>query len=161
VLFDKLDEFMLEFEQHDKEIKSGVVVVGDAAAYALVWEYGNKRQHKQGPRTVIGTNPKGDMEWMSSQAPFGYIRVHERDYMDAVMFELGRAKFDQPDAAAMTRELEKRASNASKLIAEIIKDSAPHDSWDLAHAIKVVDASDPILDLESDNFETLLVENAE
>ena len=49
-LFDKLDEFLLEFEQHDQEIKAGVAVVGDAAAYALVWEWGNTRQSKPGPK---------------------------------------------------------------------------------------------------------------
>src|SRR6266850_3972819 len=90
-LFDKLDEFMLEFEQHDQEIKSGVMVVGDAVGYAEVWEWGNLRQTKPGPRTVIGTNPKGDMVWLSSQAPFGWIRVNEDEIWNAVRKELEKA----------------------------------------------------------------------
>lgn len=161
VLFEKLDEFLLEFEQHDREIKSGVAVVGDAAAYALVWEWGNLRQQKSGPKTVLGTNPDGEMVWLSSQAPFGWIRLHEDEYWDALKHELSKAKFDQPNAHAMTLELEKRAFNASKLIAEIMKEAAPKDSGDLADAVVAVSPSDSILDMDFDNFETMSLEGPE
>ena len=39
-LFDKLDEFLLEFEEQDQEVEAGVMSSGEAAAYALVWEWG-------------------------------------------------------------------------------------------------------------------------
>ncbi len=149
--FDKLDEFMLEFEQHDKEIASGVMVIGEAAAYAEVWEWGNRRQHKAGPRTVIGTNPKGEMVWLSSQAPFGWIRVNEDEMWDAVQSELRKAKFDQPNAAAMTAELEKRAYSAAKLVAKILSEHAPKLSGDLADSLVAILPSDIILDQEDDS----------
>lgn len=155
VLFDKLDEFMLEFEEHDQEIKSGVMVVGDAAAYAEVWEWGNLRQTKPGPRTVIGTNPKGDMVWLSSQAPFGWIRVNEDEMWAAIRNELEKANFNQPDARSMTVELEKRATNAAKAVRLILHEHAPKYSGELADALVVVNPADSVLDTEDDDYGAL------
>jgi len=146
LLFDKLDEFLLEFEQHDKEIQSGVMVVGEAASYAEVWEWGNLRQTKPGPRTVMGTNPKGEMVWLSSQAPFGWIRVNEDEIWAAIRNELEKANFDQPDAQAMTKELEKRAFNAAKVAAQILAEHAPKDSGELSDSLIPVNPNDSILD---------------
>lgn len=156
VTIDELDQFLLEFQQHDQEIFAGVMVVGDPAAYALVWEWGNVRQVKPGPKTVMGTNPDGDMVWLSSQAPFGWIRRNEDEYWDALEHELSKAKFVQPNARAMTLELEKAAKRASKLIRDIMKEAVPKDSGDLADALEVVDPEDPILERETDAFETFV-----
>lgn len=154
IMFDKLDFFLLEFAEHDREIKVGVAVVGDPAAYALVWEWGNTRQTQPGPRTVLGTNPNGEMVWMSSQAPFGYIRRNEEHFWDALENSLGKVRFDQPDAHSMTLELERAAVRAAKMVVEILHENAPRDSGDLADAFVVVDPTDPILDRDSDNYET-------
>jgi len=154
-LIDKLDEFMLEFEEHHQEIKSGVMVVGDAAGYAEVWEWGNLRQTKPGPRTVIGTNPKGDMVWLSSQSPFGWIRVNEDEIWMAVRKELEKANFDQPDARAMTVELEKRAFNAAKVTAKILEEHAPKDKGVLADSLFAVNPNDSILDTGDDDYGAL------
>jgi hypothetical protein len=153
-LFDKLDEFMLEFEEHDMEVFSGVMVVGEAAAYAEVWEWGNLRQTKPGPRTVMGTNPKGEQVWLSSQAPFGWIRVNEDEMWSALQHELSKMSFDQPNARAMTVELEKRAYNAAKLVAQILQEHAPKDRGVLAAEVVAVKPSDGILDTE-DGFGAL------
>ena len=152
VLFDQLDEFLLEFEEHDKEISSGVMVVGDAADYALIWEWGNTRQTKQGPRTVLGPNPSGKIVWMSSQAPEGWIRTNEDQFWTAFEQELQKASFDQPDARAMTKELEKRAVAAAERVADILREKAPKDSSLLSESLVVVEPGRAILDTEEDDF---------
>jgi hypothetical protein len=37
---DQLDFLFLELAEQDKLVEAGVASVGDAAAYALVWEWG-------------------------------------------------------------------------------------------------------------------------
>ena len=160
VLFDKLDEFLLEFEQHDKEIKAGMASVGDAAAYALVWEWGNIRQSLPGPKTVLGTNPNGKTVWLSGQAPFGYIRVNTPQYWKAVHEAMRDVNFNQPNAKAMTRELEREASKASKMFVDITQLTVPVDSGDLRDSLKPVAPNDPILDEEPEsNYVTLVLED--
>src|ERR1700756_3450419 len=112
MLFDKLDEFLLEFEEHDEEIFAGVASVGPAAAYAEVWEWGNIRQTKQGPKTVQGTNPAGEIVWLSLQAPFGYIKINENRMWEALKQELGKVKFKSTNAREMTEELQEAARKA-------------------------------------------------
>lgn len=153
--FDNVDEFILEMIEHDKEIKAGVMIVGDAAGYAPVWEWGNRRQKKPGPRTVIGTNPRGRMVWLSSQAPFGYIRINEHFMHEIVDDVFSKLSFNDPSPAAITRKLEQAAKKISKAIAEVIRDSAPVDSGLLRKSIVPVDPNDTILDQETDEFETL------
>src|SRR6266403_6068379 len=119
-LFDKLDEFMLEFIQHDKEITAGVASIGPAAAYADTWEWGNVRQSKPGPKTVLGTNPDGKMVWLTIQAPFGYIKINENLYWEILKEELGKVKFKGPKASDITNEMESAAIRAMKRIAEIV-----------------------------------------
>jgi hypothetical protein len=149
VWIDKLDEFMLEFEQHDKLIQAGVMVVGEAAAYSLIWEWG-KDLKKYQPRlkTVIGRNPDGESVLMSVQAPEGYIHINEPWYWDIVEEEMAKVKFSTPNARQMTLELEAAAKRISKKMAEVISNSAPIDSGTLRSEIKPVDPNDPILDAQ-------------
>ena len=154
--FEDLDNFLLEMQEHDREIKAGVMIVGEPMdVYGPVWEWGNRRQKKSGPKTVLGTNPAGKMVWMSSQAPFGWIRINEPFMHRIVDDVLDELQFDQPDAAAITREIEKGAKKISKAIADILRDSAPEDTGALKRAIKPVDPGDPVLDQETDEFTTL------
>src|SRR3954471_15404856 len=97
-MFDKLDELLLELEEHDKEISAGVATVGEPAAYAEVWEWGNVRQTKKGPKTVLGINPDGEKVWLTIQAPFGYIRINENEFWQAVKDELAKVKFKSTTA---------------------------------------------------------------
>lgn len=145
-MIDKLDEFLLEFAEHDKEISAGVASVGPAAAYADVWEWGNIRQHKPGPKTVLGTNPDGDMVWLSIQAPFGYIKINENQYWEVLKIELGKVKFKSTNPKDITRELEAASKRAMKLIAKIIGDHAPVDQGDLSSSFQVVEPGDVMLD---------------
>lgn len=160
-----LDKFMLEFEQHDKEIFAGVAVIGDAAEYALVWEWGNTRQTKPGPKTVLGTSPDGTMIWLSSQAPFGYIRINEGKYWEIAKQVLGEVRFTQTNAVAMTKELERAAWKMSTMMAEVVKMSAPVDKGTLQRGITPVKPGDSILDQELSGSEahygTLVLEENE
>ena len=149
--FDQLDEFLLEFEEHDQEISVGVMVVGDAAAYGLVWEWGNTRQTKQGPRTVYGPNPKGEIVWLSTQAPEGWISVNEGAMQAAFEKELQKAEFNQPTARDMTRELEKRATAAAQAALRILRDHAPKDSGQLLDSLRVVPPGSALLDVIPDD----------
>lgn len=163
-LFDELDFFLLELEQHDKLVEAGVAVQGPGAAYALVWEWGNIRQTKPGPKTVLGTNPDGTMIWLSAQAPFGYIRVNEDQYWEVVKEELGKMKFKSSNPAAMTKELEKTAWDISKKMAEIVKMSVPVDSGDLQSGIYPVKPNDVILEMqpgEGQEYQTLTMDEEE
>jgi hypothetical protein len=153
VLFDKLDEFLLEFEQHDRMVSAGVQVIGEGAAYALVWEYGNVRQTQYGPRTVMGVNPDGTSIWMSTQAPYGYIATNTQEYYDIATAVLTGLRFDQPDAAAMNAELERGARLISRRMAEIVKDAAPKDTGVLARGIQPVDPGDSLLDTDLDDMD--------
>lgn len=150
-LIDKLDEFLLEFAEHDQEISAGVAATGDAAAYAEVWEYGNARQTKPGPKTVLGTNPDGDMVWLSIQAPFGYISVHEDEYWEAIQSELAKVKFESTSARGITQELEAASKKGMKLVAQLIGDHAPVDTGALAKSFHVVEPGDTLLDGDYDS----------
>lgn len=154
VLIDKLDEFMLEFREHDQEISAGVASFGEAAAYAEVWEYGNIRQTKEGPKTVLGINPDGENVWLSVQAPVGYISVNENLYWSILKEELGKVKFESTNAKGITEELEKAAVKAMKRICKIIADTAPYDKGDLSESFQVVNPNDSLLD--KDDSERLL-----
>ena len=131
-MFDHLDEFLLEMVEHDQEISAGVASMGDAAAYAEVWEWGNVRQSKPGPKTVLGTNPNGEQVWLSIQAPFGYVRINENQYWEVLKQELAKVQFKSTNARGITEELEAAAEEAMKIIAQIIGDHAPVDTGDLS-----------------------------
>lgn len=149
-----------------KAVGVGVAVVGDAADYALVWEWGNTRQKKAGPRTVKGSNPNKKMVWLSSQAPFGYIRINE-PFMHRIVDEvISDLDFDQPTASALSKVIEAGAKKISKAIAEIISNDAPLGSADfgdphpglLKRSIVPVDPNDRSLSQETDEFDTLDLE---
>ena len=156
-LFDKLDEFLLELAEHDKEITAGVASVGEAAAYAEVWEWGNARQTKQGPKTTLGVNPDGEKVWLSLQAPFGYIKANENQYWDVLKAELGKVKFKGTTAKEITEELEQCAKRAMKKVAQIIGDHAPVDKGDLSKSFQVVEPGDTLLDKVDDDLGRTLI----
>lgn len=151
ILFDKLDEFMLEFEEQDQEVEAGVVVSGEAAAYALVWEWGNSRQVQKGKKTTLGINPDGQRAWLSIQAPYGYIRIHQGEYWNFIQEELEKARFDSPDTGVISDELRRVAIRAAKRIAELIRTTAPVDTGELRSDIQVVEPDDyATLDMAGD-----------
>lgn len=125
-------------------VQGGVASVGEAAAYALVWEFGNARQTKTGPKTVLGTNPDGSTVWLSIQAPTGYIRIHEPEYLVVLEDELGAVDLNGK-ARDMQRALVAAIDQSSARIARIIANAAPVDTGQLQESIQAVRANDPSL----------------
>lgn len=155
-LFDNLDVLFLEFQEQNKLYAAGVVSEGDAAAYALVWEWGNARQTQKGPKTTQGINPNGDRVWLSIQAPFGYVRINELYYWQIVNEEMDKVKFDGSDTGDISQALLACTKRIGKRIADVIKEAAPVDSGDLRRSIKAVDGDDSILDDARNSKETLV-----
>lgn len=121
---DDLKDFLQGYAGDVPEVNGGVAAYGEPAAYALVWEYGNLRQKKQGPRTVRGTNPDGESVWLSSQAPLGYVSVHENDFWAAINSRLEGMSLDG-DLDDWSEEMKSAIAMASQDIAGIIRENAP------------------------------------
>src|SRR4051812_13207421 len=69
-------------------VNMGVRVVGPAAAYAMVWEFGAAWLSKPGPRTTWGVNPAGEVVILTLTAPMGYIRIHRPEFRRIVREEM-------------------------------------------------------------------------
>lgn len=141
----------------DGDVSVGVVAEGDAAAYAEVWEWGNARQTKPGPKTVLGTNPDGQMVWLSIQAPFGYIHINEPFFWRIIDEELQKVDLNQPNKAALQKEFETHARVIASAMADVIKDSAPVDTGQLRDSIKPVEPGDSILATADDSSGVLIL----
>jgi len=133
-------------------IESGVAVDGEPAAYALVWEWGNERQYKKGPRTLEGTNPTGQTAWMSTQAPRGWIAINEPEMWEAIDAVLGNIDFQGNAEFDIGLVLEKASEDISRKMLVILRRTVPVDSGDLDSALGVVSPGDPILDVIEDSF---------
>ena len=151
-----LDFLLLELAEQNQLTEAGVKVEGPAAAYALVWEWGNSRQTQIGPKTTLGTNPDGKQVFLSLQAPTGYIRIGMPLYVAALKEALSKVRFTGTSTGAISSELEKAAVRAARAMAEIIKEHAPVDTGELHDDIKVVMPGDSLLD-ESEEFNAMLL----
>jgi hypothetical protein len=150
VLFE-LDKFLLELEQHNKEVQAGVASVGEAAAYALTWEFGNAHQTKKGPKTTKGHNPvTGEVVWLTIQRPHGYIRLNENRYWEILKDEMGKVTFRGNTASEINSELEACATSTMKRIAKLISETAPVASGALSDSFEVVKPGDSLLDKKAD-----------
>lgn len=127
-------------------VEAGLTATGPAAAYAEVWEWGNARQVKQGPKTVLGVNPDGETVWLSTQAPMGYIAVHTDKYLEIVRAEI--AKLALSGGEGTQEELKQVAHNAMEKIKEVVSEYAPVDSGQLRDCFQVADDGDAILDAD-------------
>src|SRR5580765_2524701 len=144
--FLRIGDLLQEFANlEDRVIEVGVAVEGPAAKYAEVWEWGNARQTKQGPRTVLGINPNGESVWLSTQAPRGYIRVNDSIYMDIVKVELGKLEFKGTDASSVRQDIERTCIDIAQQIAHVIEEHAPVDTGQLSQSFRVVRPNDPLL----------------
>ena len=136
---------MVQFEGIAEPVVGGIAIFGSAAAYGLVWEYGAPPPwhiKKPGPKTVYGSNPTGKGgDIFSSQAPAGYIAIHEEEFWPIIEEEMATVQFKSSTADGIRLELEIAMDNASQRIARIVSDSAPADSGDLRSQIQYVDSS--------------------
>lgn len=155
----ELKNFLSEFERLRKDpVEAGVGVEGPAAAYALVWEWGNARQTQIGPRTTVGTNPDGQRVFLSIQAPRGYIRVNEPLYWAALEQEMQKVNFMGSTPEAVREELEVAATRICKRIRDIIREYVPIDTGQLHDEIRVIDVGDELLDEAKDDGALVLVQ---
>ena len=135
-------------------VRGGIVSEGDAAAYALVWEWGNARQTKAGPKTVQGVNPDGETVWLSIQAPMGYIRVNEAEYIKILQNQLEAMDLGSLETGEEIRKgMEEASAKAAALIAEVIKEYVPVDSGDLRDSIGPAEPNDPELEVVEEEME--------
>jgi hypothetical protein len=156
----QLDEFLKEFAQLKKEpAEAGVAVDGPGAAYALVWEWGNARQMKKGPKTTLGTNPDGSRVWLSIQAPHGYIRVNEPLFWAAFMREAEKLDLSSESPAEIRQALEQTVIITASRVRDIIKEHVPVDTGQLQSDIVTVLPGDEILS-EAEDFGALLLTGA-
>lgn len=144
--FLKAGDLLIEFTNlRNTIIEVGLAVEGPAAAYAEVWEWGNARQTKEGPRTVRGVNPNGESVWLSSQAPRGYIRVNDSIYLDIIKVELGKLEFKGTDALSVKQDIERTCIDIMQQIAHVVEEHAPVDTGQLSQSFRVVRPNDPLL----------------
>lgn len=152
-----IEKFLVELEE-GMEIQAGVASMGEAAAYSYVWEYGNVRQVKEGPKTTKGINPDGDVVWLSIQAPSGYVAVSESQYHEILKDELSKVTFSGTTSSAIRKELNVAAVRAMERIRAVIENNAPVDSGDLSDSFKVVKPGDALLDSDDKRILDLGVE---
>lgn len=149
----RLDEIYAELAISAK-IEAGVGVTPPASDYALVWEFGNLRQHKKGPRTVRGTNlMTGAGAWMSSQAPTGYVRVNEPIFWNTINQGLSRVSFKAAGPGDIVKRLEAAANKMADSMAKTIKETAPIDTGALRDSVVSVYSGDPALSETPERFE--------
>lgn len=131
-------------------VVGGVAVYGSAAAYALVWELGNRRQKTPGPKTRWGINRNDERVILTSQAPYGYVGIGSFAFWKIIEEEIGAVSFSSGSAAEINVRLSVAIDNASQRIAQIIKSFAPVDKGDLVSQIQMVDSDESEL-LSSSN----------
>jgi len=151
-LGESLDEFMSEFSQEIDSVDAGVGVIGEAAAYALVWELGNVRQTKPGPKTTLGVNlATGERVWLTIQAPTGYVRTNEALFWQIIKKRLGALDLSGKKSDEIKQALKDTSVACVKDIAEIIRNAAPIDKGTLREQIQVIMPGDELL-TQSDMF---------
>lgn len=137
--------FLEEFKDIG-EVVSGVGSFGDAAAYALVWEFGNMRQTKKGPKTTLGINlTTGEQVWLSIQAPTGYVRVNEEKYWAIIKKRLRDLTLSGTTKEEIREELEETAHLIAQDVAEVIREAAPEDKGGLKASILAISPGSDIL----------------
>lgn len=141
-VFEDIDTSSLDDLINLKNLSSGIVVVGPAATYALVWELGSDRLTKPGPKTVWGTNRFGESKIMSSQAPEGYVGIISDEFWPIIEEELSKVDYG---SKYLQVKMEVALDNASLRIAELVREAAPVDQGDLRAGIQGVDSGDPTL----------------
>lgn len=143
------DQVIQWLEKLSVVIETGVESVGPPSQYALVWEWGNSRQTKKGPKTTRGINPDGKRVWLTIQAPKGWIAINEQRIWEALAEEVGKIEFKSPadiTAENLKQELTEAYIRISERALELLQSTVPIDSGDLYDSLKVVPPNDEILE---------------
>lgn len=156
---ENIDKVLNLLQKMSVIVESGVESVGPPSAYSLVWEFGNVRQKHQGPKTVQGRDEKGRFSsaWFSTQAPRGWIGIHEPAIWKIIEEEIGKVSFDSVQDItedSLKQELEQAYLNIAERALVLLQSTVPIDSGDLYDSLKVVPPGDDTLkgisDLASD-----------
>ncbi len=148
-LFKQLHEFAVELSDVDMSVEAGIVSEGEASAYANVWEWGNVRQTKKGPKTTWGINPDGQGAWLTIQAPHGYIRVHQTAYELIMMEEMYKVNFSLSKGREIDKQVKRAVDRISKKILRILQDTVPVDTEALKDSLRVYTMAE-MLDVDED-----------
>lgn len=119
-------------------IRLGLKISGPAAAYALIWEWGRVTCNP-GPKTMMSTNPDGELVVMTKTAPHGFIRVNRNQFRKYVREELGTINWKGTKITQLRIQIANALERAAHRCADLIADTAPVDSGDLREAIRAVD----------------------
>jgi hypothetical protein len=130
-------DFTEWMEKAARVVEAGVAMEGAPSAYGLTWEYGNRRQEYPGPKTLLSENPLGEMEYLTTQAPHGWIAVNESKMRDAINSRLAAADLDDIEDACL---------QASMDIYNILQETVPMDSGALSNSLVIVQPHDDLLD---------------
>jgi hypothetical protein len=147
ILFNPLKTTLSALNMHEAAISTMIVSRGPASAYALVWEYGNIRQTKKGPKTTLGVDPEtGARIWHTIQAPSGYVRIWKPTFRRIILEEINKVRFLRHGASgASGRELYQQLTEAwsriGERMTERIKSTVPVDSGDLKGSITFIPGS--------------------
>jgi len=132
LLFNPLKKAIGDFDI-DIAISTAIVSVGPASAYALVWEYGNLRQTKKGPKTTLGIDPEtGARVWLTIQAPSGYVRIWKPRFKTIIASSLHGIKWGERDAK---HQLTDAVERMGERMANLVETTAPVDKGDLKASI--------------------------
>lgn len=123
----------------DTPVYAGISSEGGPAAYSQVWEWGNARQTKKGPKTTLGINPDGSRAWLTIQAPYGYVRVNSQRFAAVIEKEMSLV---DPTATEARAQIEAAAVRAATEIASLVRDTVPVDTHALMESIRPVGPGD-------------------
>lgn len=152
--FAELKDFFVNLGNADVTVEAGVSSEGPAAAYVFVWEFGNIRQSKPGPKTVAGVNPvTGEKAFFSTQAPQGYIRVLIPVFREIMDLEIKRISFLDPERRSIKIQLDAAARRITNKMVEVIRNTVPIDSGELRASIRAVWPGETLLNTVAEGFD--------
>jgi hypothetical protein len=125
-------------------VEAGVKVSGEAASYALVWEWG-RVGIKPGPKTMYSTNPNGEERVLTITAPHGWIRVNRTRYEQLLKEKTQGLKLSTYPPEQWQGLLQQIVETAAEESMEIMRETAPEDTGLLKSSLEVVRGGDPIL----------------
>lgn len=122
LLFNPLKKMLGDLDI-DIAMATAIVSRGAPSAYALVWEYGNVRQTKKGPKTTHATDIEtGKKVWLTIQAPKGYVRVLRPRFRKIIEQELGKVKFGKKDTK---KQIASAWDRVGERIVALVKEKVP------------------------------------
>ena len=125
-------------------VKAGVAVKGEAAKYALVWEWGTVRFSQPGPKTQWGSNPDdGSRRIFTRTAPSGYVRIHKFQFYAMVKQAVRSATVSREILdGSFVANLQLNLMRAATESAQIMAKDAPIDTGLLRASIVAVNGAE-------------------